>query len=231
MPQPPMRLPNGVTTAGPTDPLGMYGAPDPTKWHECFDDFDTYVAGDWTITNAATGTIALTDIDGGALLITNNTSDDNAIFLNKKGESFLPTAGKRSIFKARFKLSDATQSDFVIGLQITDTTPLDVTDGIYFLKTDGAATLDVICRKNATTGSTSASAITTLANDTFVTVAWYYDGVSSLKYYVNDVHLGTLDASSTYLPDTELTISIGLQNGEAAAKTATIDYYFAAQER
>lgn len=231
MPQPPMRLHNGVTTAGPTDPLGMYGRPDPTKWHEYFDDFDTYVAGDWTITNASSGTIALTDVDGGAILISNNTSDDNAVFLNKKGESFLPTAGKRSLFKARFKLSDVTQSDFVIGLQITDTTPLDVTDGIYFLKSDGAATVDVICRKNASTGSTSATAIATLVADTFVTLAWYYDGVSSLKYYVNDVHAGTLDASSTYLPDTELTVSIGLQNGEAAAKTATIDYVFAAQER
>ena len=36
---------------------------------------------------------------------------------------------------------------------------------------------------------------------------------------------------ATYLPDTELTISFGVQNGEAVAKTMTIDYIFAARER
>jgi len=64
-----------------------------------------------------------------------------------------------------------------------------------------------------------------------LSVAWYYDGKSSVKYFVNDVHKGTLDGSSTYLPDTELTISFGIQNGEAVAKIMTVDYIFAAKER
>jgi hypothetical protein len=42
---------------------------------------------------------------------------------------------------------------------------------------------------------------------------------------------GSLSASSTYLPDTELTVSFGIQNGEAVAKTMTVDYIFAAKER
>lgn len=231
MPPPVTRYPNGVTTVPATDPLAMFGMPDPTKWHSYFEDFDYYLAGDWTITNASAGTVALADIDGGAILITNAAGDDNAIFLNKKGEGFLLEAGKRAFFKARFKISDVTQSDFVIGLQVTDTTPLDVVDGIYFLKTDGAATLDVFCRKDAATGSTTAAAIATLVNDTFVTVALYYDGVGTLSYYVNDVIKGQLVATSAYLPDQELTVSIGLQNGEAVSKNATIDYVFVAEER
>lgn len=231
----PTRFPGGVTNVRPQSTLGGYLAPDPTKLHQYFDDFDTYTAGDWTITVTQAGggsaTEALTDADGGVLLITNDDADNDAVFFNKVGESFLMEAGKRAWFKARVKLSDATQSDMVIGLQITDTTPLDVTDGIYFLKADDAATLAIICRKNATTGSTSATGIATMADDTWITLGWYFDGKSTLAYFVDEVQLGTLDASSTYLPDTDLTVSFGVQNGAAAAKTMSVDYILAAKER
>lgn len=231
----PARFPGGVTNVAPDNPLGMFGLPDPTSWHVFFDDFDRFVAADWTITTTEAGagsaTEALTDADGGVLLVTNDAADNDADFFQKVGESFKMEAGKRAFFKARFKVSDATQSDFVVGLQVTDTTPLDATDGIYFQKDDGDANLDVYCRKDATTGSNSATAIATVVADTYLTVAWYYDGKGSLAYFVDDVQLGTLDASSTYLPDTELTVSFGIQNGEAAAKTMSLDFLFAAKER
>lgn len=229
------RFPNGVTNVSQRSSLGAFGAPDPTKFHTYFNDFDTYVVGDWVITTTEAGagsaTEALADADGGVLLITNDAADNDNDFFQKVGESFLMEAGKEAWFKARFKVSDATQSDFVIGLQITDTTPLDATDGIYFMKDDGDALLDIYCRKNATTGSTSATGIATVVADTYMTVGWYYDGKSAVKYFVNDVHVGTLDGSSTYLPDTELTVSFGLQNGEAVAKTMSLDYIFASKAR
>lgn len=228
----PTRFPGGVTTARAISTLGQFGLPDPTGWHTFFDDFDTYTAGAWTVTETQAGaTQALTDADGGILLLTNSAADDDLNAMQKLGESFLMEAGKKAFFKARFKVSDATQSDFAIGLQVLDATPLDVTDGIYFLKTDGAATMDVICRKNATTGSTSATAIATVVSDTYLTVGWYYDGKGALAYFVNDAQLGTLDASSTYLPDTELTVSFAVQNGEAVAKILSLDYVLASKQR
>jgi hypothetical protein len=226
----PTRFPSGVTNAEPGSSTGMYGVPDPSIWHSYFTDFDLYVAADWTVTETGDGTQALTDGDGGLLLLTNAAADDDAGFLQKVGESFLMEAGKPALFKARFKVSDATQSELVIGLQVTDTTPLDATDGIYFIKADGSTTLTAVCRKNATTGSTSATA-TTLVADTFVVVGWYYDGKSSVQVFVNNVLVTTLDGTSTYLPDTELTVSFGLVNGEAVAKTMTLDYILAAKRR
>lgn len=233
----PVRYPSGITNVASSNPLGQYGLPDPSKWHTYFNDFDDYLAGDWTITAVGTGTSALTDIDGGALLLTNSAADNDGRQHQKVGESFLLTAGKRSIFKTRFKISDATQSDLIIGLAVTDTTLLGaiagdgVTDGIFFAKDDGVATLNVYCQKDTTTGQTSASAITTMANDTFITASWYYDGVDKVSYFINDAQIGTLDGTSTYLPDTKLTVSFGSLNGEAVAKLMTIDYIFAAQER
>lgn len=228
----PTRFPKGISTAVKNSALFDFCCPDPTKAHVYFNDFDHYTAGDWTVTEiGAGGTQALGDADGGVLVITTDALDDDQVTLQKVGESFLLESGKEAWFKARFKVADATQSDFQIGLVVTDTTPLDATDGVYFQKDDGDALLDVICRKNATTGSTSATGIHTVVDDTYLTVGWYYNGISELKYFVNDVHKGTLSASSAYLPDTELTVSMSFKNGEAGAIAMSVDYVFVAKAR
>jgi hypothetical protein len=226
------RFPYGLTNVGETDLFADMVQPDPTLFHTYFNDFDTYTAGDWTVTETDSGaTQALTAGDGGLLLITNTAANDDLVALQKNPAAFTFTAGKKTFFRCRFKVSDATQSDLIFGLQVVDSTPLDVTDGIYFLKADGAATVDFICRKNASTGSTSASAVATMANDTFIELGFYYDGQSKVAYEVNGSVLGSLDASSTYLPDTICTVSFALQNGEAVAKTMTVDYVYVAKER
>ena len=226
------RFPYGLTNVSEVDLFSDMVQPDPTLFHQYFNDFDTYTAGDWTVTETDAGaTQALTAGDGGLLLITNTAADNDLVALQKNPAAFTFTAGKKTFFRCRFKVSDATQSDLVFGLQVVDTTPLDVTDGIYFLKADGAATVDFICRKNASTGSTSASAVATMANDTFIELGFYYDGQSKVAYEVNGSVLGSLDASSTYLPDTTCTVSFALQNGEAVAKTMTVDYVYVAKER
>jgi len=205
------------------------GQPAATLYHTYFEDFDYYTAADWTVTETDAGaTQALADGDGGLLLITNTAADNDLVSLQKKGESFRFEAGKALFFEARFKVSDATQSDVVIGLQITDTTPLDVTDGVFFIKADGAATVDFRVEKNNT--ATTASAMATMANDTYIRLGFYYDGVSAVQYFVN----GSIAGSSvtTNLPDDEdMTITIAIQNGEAAAKTMTVDYVYVAKER
>lgn len=226
------RFQYGVGNVGQDTIFADLTKPDVTGFHEYWNDFDTYTAGDWVVTETQAGaTQALTAGDGGLLLLTNSAADDDLVSLQKTPAAFSFTAGKKAFFKCRFKISDATQSDVVFGLQVVDTTPLDVTDGVYFLKADGAATVDFICRKNATTGSTSASAVATLVADTFIELAWYYDGVSKVAYAVDGTVKGTLDASSTYLPDTVTTVSFAIQNGEAVAKTMTVDYVYAAVER
>ena len=226
------RFPYGLTNVSEVDLFADMVQPDPTLFHTYFNDFDTYVAGDWTVTETdAAATQALTAGDGGLLLITNTAADNDLVALQKNPAAFTFTAGKKTFFRCRFKVSDATQSDLVFGLQVVDATPLDVTDGIYFLKADGAATVDFICRKNASTGSITASAVATMVDDTFIELGFYYDGQSKVAYEVNGSVLGSLDASSTYLPDTTCTVSFALQNGEAVAKTMTVDYVYVAKER
>tara|TARA_R110002020_G_scaffold2488_1_gene11660 strand:- start:6482 stop:7192 length:711 start_codon:yes stop_codon:yes gene_type:complete len=229
---------NGVSNQEVGNPLFEYPYLDPFKYYSYVNDFFMYVAADWTITTTEAGsgaaTEALTSVAGGALLITNDDADNDADFFNLKGESFKYSSTKNMFFKARFKVSDATQSDIVMGLQITDTTPLAVSDGIYFMKDDGDASLDFHIEKDGS--ATSNSAISTLSDDTFVTVAFHYNpngnaGSGSVALYVDDVKVEEQTTLTNVPDDEELTVSFGIQNGAAAAKTMTLDYIIAAVER
>ena len=229
----PTRFTSGVGTAKKNTHTGFYGMPDPTKWITYFNDFTEYVSGDWTITTTEAGSGAATEAlsstsAGGLLLVTNDDADNDLDFFNLKTEAFKFVAGKKTFFKSRFKVSDATQSDFVMGLQITDTTILAVSDGVYFMKDDGDASLDFHVEKDGS--DTTASAIATVSDATMLVAGFYYDGKSAIEYYVDDVKLGT--SVTTNLPDDEeLAVSFGIQNGAAAAKTMTVDYIFVSQER
>jgi hypothetical protein len=223
------RFPNGVTNVGEDSPFADLSMPVPTLFHTYFEDFDYYAAGDWTVTETQAGaTQALTDGDGGLLLITNTAADDDLVSLQKVGESFRFATGKKLFFEARFKVSDATQSDFVVGLQITDTTPLDVSDGVFFIKADGSTSVSLVVEKNNT--ATTTTSVATVANDTFIRLGFYYDGASAIEYFVNGVTRGT-SVTTNLVDDEDLTPTFAIQNGEAVAKTMTMDYIFVAKER
>lgn len=222
------RFPNGITTTTEHSTFGEFILPDQTKAHVYFNDFDDYNAADWTVTEVGTATQALADGDGGLLLVTNSAADDDSSFNQKVGASFLMEFGKKSWFEAKFQVNDAIQSDIVIGLQIADTTPLDVTDGIFFLKSDGANTVDFIVEKDSV--ATTTASVATLVNDTDIRLGFYYDGINKITIFVDGVEVAA--SITTSLPDDEvLAVTFGLQNGEAASKTMTIDYIQAAKER
>jgi hypothetical protein len=207
----------------------MYGLPDPASWHTFFDDFDTYVAADWVVTEVGIATQVLTDEDGGVLLITNAAADNDSSFSQLLPESFKFEAGKRVIFKARFKISDAVQSDFVMGLQIKDTTPLAVSDGVFFMKDDGDALLDFSVF-NTSVGVTR-TALASLVTATHIEVAFHYNGKDEVQAFANGALAASILTSAIAVPTTELTVSYGVQNGEAVAKTMSVDYILVAKER
>jgi len=219
---------SGVTNVPKSASLGSMGQLDPTRFHSYFNDFDHFAAADWTITRVGTTpTEALTDADGGRLLLTTTAGASDSTFLNKVGESFALVSGKEAWFKAKMKVSDATTSHFVMGLQVTDTTPLAVADGVWFQKDSGDALLDFHVAN--TSVQTDQLGVATLVNDTDVEFTWHYDGKDSIEVFVNEVKVATVVA--TNLPATELTVSFGIQNGAAAVKTASLDYVLAAKER
>lgn len=203
----PVKYTAGVSTASKTSALFQLPTPNPTRLHTFFDDFDNFEADQWVITRVGTTpTEVSTSADGGRVLLTMAATDDSSSFLQWSGddnaavnETYKFVAGKKLWFQSRFQVSDVTQSDFVMGLQITDTTPLAVTDGVYFRKDDGDAQLDFVVIKDSAATTTSPSVTLTAATD--VTVGFYYNGVDKIFIYVDDVLVG--ESAVTNLPDDE----------------------------
>ena len=221
---------NGVTNRPAGTLFGSLKTFDPTRFHTYMEDFDYYTAADWTVTETQVGaTQALTDADGGVLLLTNTAADNDLVALNKVGESFRFAQGAPLYFSARFSVNDATDSDLVMGLQITDTTPLDVTDGVFFLKSDGSANVSLVIEKDS--NQTTIDNFITLADNTFITLGFYWDGLDSIWVGVGNSATHRVDVGSNLPDDEDLTISFAVQNGEAVAKTMSVDYIFVAKER
>lgn len=222
------RFPGGLTTAKKTEPMGDFILPtDMSKAHIYTEDFDTYTAADWTVTEVGVATQTLGDKDGGQLVLVNAAADDNSTFQFLNGESFLFETGKKLWFDCRISVNDATQSDLLCGLQIKDTTPLDVSDGVFFIKDDASTTMSLRVEKNNTDTTTT---VATMADGVFIRLSFFYDGVDSIKIFADGSQVAT--SVTTNLPDDEiLTISFGVQNGEASAKDAAVDYIMVAKER
>lgn len=197
-----------------------------------FTDPKDYTAADWTITTTEAGagsaSEAIGNLDGGVLVVTNDAADDDADFFQLAKETWKFEAGKRLMFAMRFKVSDATQSDVVVGLQITDTTPLAVSHGVYFLKADADTKFDFKVAKDS--AETTSEEVATLVDDTYIILGFEYDGYGAVCPWVDGVR-GQPVAVTNLPDDEELTISFGIQNGEAVAKIMSVDYIYVAKER
>ena len=226
---PTTRFPNGVTTAPSSETLGEFILPDPTKAHVYFNDFDTYVASDWTITTAEAGagsaSETLIEADGGALRLLNAAGASDHDYLQKAGNSFLFETNFQIWFKARFQLNDVSQTNFVMGLQDTDTTPLNAI-GTYFRKNSSSS--DIVFVDQNSSGATARTIPDVLADNTYVTVGFYVDKAGKVAYFINDQAMGAFQTNE----DANVrTISFGVANRSASASSMTIDYIFAAKQR
>ena len=227
----PSRFTSGVTNRPKADPMGMLGMPDPTKFHTFFNDFDVYTAGDWTETAVSVGTgtsaAAIADADGGIMRITTAANENDGLFIESQGESFLVESGKQMWIKARIAVGDAIQSDLILGLHSTDTTPLDATMRFAFISEDGSASLFFNVDDNTT--DADSSTVATLADDTFIELGAYYDGAGSIELWADGAHITTM--TSVGVPGAEMAIGIGYLNGAAGAETSDVDYITIVKER
>lgn len=225
------RFPSGLTNVAENDIFSFLPEPDPTKLHTFFDDFNSFAAADWVVTETQAGaTQALVAGNGGLIALVNSAANNDLNALQKTPALIAFNAAKASYFKTRLQVDNATNAAFVVGVQIVDTTPLDVTDGIYFLKPAASTTVSIVARRNDTTLTLTAP-VGTVADATFVELAWAYDGAGRLLFAFNGAVVGSL-AVADVLPDaTNCTITLAVSNGTAAARTLTADYVMFKQER
>lgn len=207
---------------------------DPAVAFTFFDDFFHYKAqstddNGWTATLTGAGSaVTIADAVGGVLTLTCDAADNDSAELQWNAETFKLATSKPLWFETRLKISDATESDMIVGLFITDTTVIDGgTDGVYFRKADGDANINFVTEKNSTETSTDTTIDIVAA--TYVKLGFFWDGSASVFAYVDGVLRATHTAN--ICDDEELAVTITVQNGEAVAKVLSVDYVKCVQIR
>ncbi len=199
-----------------------------------YDDFDWYfdTTNVWTVTatSAGTGTsgFAIIDANGGVVRLTTAADEDDGAFAELgTGENFVVETGKKAWVKCRFRVGDAIQSDFIMGLHSTDATPLDATYRFAFISEDGDASL--FFNVDDDTTDADSDTVVTLEDDTWVTVCAYYDGNGKIELFADDVKVATM--TDVDVPGAEMAVGFGYLNGAAGAETTDFDYILVARER
>lgn len=232
------RYPAGLCDATQDGAYGNYAGLRPFRYYEWVNDFFNFVSGDWVITETDAGsTEVITSGAGGILAITNvsaGATDAASIqWAGGSGAAITPftwDSTKDLLLVAKFKLSDATNAACVVGLASVDTTPVASlpTNGVFFYKAGGAATLLASSRKAGTSTSVT---LGSMVDDTYVSVVMYYSAdTGNWRCFLNDALIGTITTSSIS-PTAALTPTIGLLNASAAAHVLSVDYMHIAVQR
>ena len=160
---------------------------------------------------------------GGEVLFTTGTNAADGICAQLLGEAFYFGANYPTYMGIRFKVSDANQVHAMLGLMITDTTAeTALSDGLYFRIVDESPTLTFVAEN--TTAETVVG-IGTVLDNTYITAECLYLG-GVFYVYVNGNQVAELANGDPNIPDDEyLTPSLVFHNGEALAKTMTVDWF------
>lgn len=182
-----------------------------------------YSTTDTTLTLVGTGTAATsTSIENGALVLTTTNSSSDSNNLQWKNASFKCASGKPLWFSCKAQVSNVSDVDFMVGLAVLDTTALDAVDRIVFRMSNGAATLNYESVSSGASSSTGATGVSLVAA-TDATFEFYWDGSSTLRFFVNRQLVKTLQAN---IPTAALTPTFHIKTNSANARSANIDYVY-----
>lgn len=224
----PTNFPSGVTNNTASYILGQLPILDPTSSHTYVNDFDNYVAGDWTLTQTSPGTVLLSDADGGVLTIATAANEDDISTLQLSKETFSFKPGKPLFFKARVKYN-VDSLDSVFGLQVRNTDPTSLQAGIYFKIYQGIISIWVCDGNNYVTKDAG-----NVSPDTFTTIAFYYDGKDKIFYgsSLNESIVTYGSIPITTAPAGQLlTLTFCVDSLDAVICSVSVDYAFVSKQR
>ena len=167
------------------------------RWH----GYDAAATdGDYVLTQATTGAAAISTAAPGVLeLDSNSTTSTQGATLQHNKACFVPAAGKHIWFEARVKVVDTFDKvELFVGLSELDTTLIAASAnssanhiGWQCVTDDGVL---LFTGEKAGAGATRAAA--TIAEDTYVNLGFYVNGVTEIEQYVNGVLTGTNTATA-----------------------------------
>lgn len=173
-----------------------------------------------TSTAVASGTYVDAGLEGGVIAFTPDVEDKGIQIQGNAG--FVPAADFHMACECRFKLTDADQTDFMVGFSGLDTTALGLNDEALAIGCeDGSALLKYVSRSDGTGSFTTTG--TTMEDDTFYRAGFIQNGTKDLKVYVD----GALAISyTTACSDEAMAPTIALLSGEASANCLYLDWVY-----
>lgn len=241
---------NGSNNTTDTDIFSDMPFEDWTRVHNYFNDFDSYVASDFTV--SGTGTVAKAAGDGGLATITNTGVGSAFGSISLTPVSFLMKSGYRAWGRFRFQV-DSLLANVIVGLINNTATPFtggQITDGVWL---STAATSAITIQAIAGTVSQGSLVIpATLVAGSMLNFSFYYDGAQYVSQYqdfafgkliwqVDNVGIASGGVSAAARGEfkllsgawgaTGLTPTMAVQNSTAVSRVMTVDYIDVSTER
>lgn len=167
------------------------------RWHS----YDaTATTGDYVLTQATAGTAAISTAAPGVLELdsASSTTTQGATLQHNKA-CFVPAAGKHIWAEFKFKIVDTYDKvELFVGLSELDTTLIATSANSsanhigWQCVTDNGVLL--FSAEKAGAGATKSAA--TIAEDTYIKLGFYVNGVTEIEQYVNGVLTGTNHATA-----------------------------------
>jgi hypothetical protein len=185
---------------------------------ERFDSYDAAATtGDYVLTQATTGTAAISTAAPGVLEIdSNSTTATQGVNLQRAKSMFLPASGKSIWAEFAFKIVNTyDKAEIFVGLSELDTTLIAASAnssanhiGWQCVTDDG-----VLLFTNEKAGAGATAAAATIAEDTYIRLGFFYDGTAdTVQQYINGVATGSA-AVTANIPKVALYPSFVCQSG------------------
>jgi hypothetical protein len=168
---------------------------------ERWDHYDAAsTTGDYVLTQATTGAAAISSAAPGVLeLDSNSATSTQGANLQQNKAAFIPAAGKHIWAEFKIKIVDTYDKvELFVGLSELDTTLIASSAnssanhiGWQCVTDDGVL---LFTGEKAGAGATRAAA--TIAEDTYIKLGFYVNGVTEIEQYVNGVLTGTNTATA-----------------------------------
>lgn len=175
-----------------------------------------------TVVEAGAGTTELSGSATAGIIgrITNAGNENDGGSYQAPGMTFRCVANHKWYAGMSFTPSDATQSDLLFGLCVTDTALLGgMTDGVYMESVDGGTGVSFTTEKDS--AETQTDSLGTLVNATQQTWEMFWDG-ANVNVYIDGALVRSEAAGEP--DDMPLRVSLEWLNGEAAVKTLDIHW-------
>lgn len=237
------RMANGLTNLRDTALFSDMPVNQRIKLHEYTQDFDQYIAADFTTIATGAGTVALSAGNRGSLLLTNSAALNDLIGIQKTPAAWSLSLGLRNWLTFTLN-TDSPLADGIGGLYNTTSTPFtagQITDGMYVSIIAGVMTLNLAANSVITSKSIPLVApVFSLAS--IGQISLYWDGgiyasapngrvIAEISGSVTPARV-SLAAPANFPRNTiNLAPAVVIRNSTAAARSAVIDLLYLAQDR